>query len=139
MGQRSAQPIQLPNNEDISGPYKRQRLVQSQPIILGARGVIFKQGAGRRRTAASSASRCRSVICRSVRMKRAVTNQHNDSVFRTFFARDPSAAVAQGVQAISGIRGRNAPFLNAAPVPSLFRHLPVLIVVSEQNSSGASC
>ena len=55
----------LPNNENISWPYKRPRLVQSQPIILGARGVIFKQGAGRRRTAASSASRCRSVICRS--------------------------------------------------------------------------
>ena len=55
----------LPNNENISWPYKRQRLVQSQPIILGARGNDLQTRCQRRRTAASSASRCRSVICRS--------------------------------------------------------------------------
>ena len=36
-------PIQLPDDEDISGPHEGQRLGQSRPIILGAGGVIFKQ------------------------------------------------------------------------------------------------
>ena len=43
MRQRSAQPIQLPDDEYVARAHERQRLYQPRPIILGAGGVILKQ------------------------------------------------------------------------------------------------
>jgi hypothetical protein len=43
LGHGSFEAIQPPDDEDISWPHEGQRLGESQPIILGAGGVIFKQ------------------------------------------------------------------------------------------------
>jgi hypothetical protein len=43
MRQRSAQAIQLPDDEYVARTHERQGLYQPRPIILGAGGVILKQ------------------------------------------------------------------------------------------------
>jgi hypothetical protein len=43
MRQRSAEPIELPDDEHVAGLHERQRLDQPRPIVLRAGGVIFEQ------------------------------------------------------------------------------------------------
>ena len=42
MRQRTPQPVQLPDHQDVAGTDKGQRLRQSWAVILGAGGMIFK-------------------------------------------------------------------------------------------------